>query len=317
MRMRTVEPTLMPSTDVRGLPSSPATMPYPLDRTFRGFSASRRAERDCTAEASDLRRSSTPDSARRWSESTLSDSPAILCSPDDGDSLASTTSNLWRMSDSLPVSALSAREERSSTDMDLRPMSDSALSGDSLASRTLNLASILPMVPDRALEARAMSASSCASISALSLRISAAAPVGVGARTSATKSAMVKSVSWPTADTTGASEAAMARATGSSLKAQRSSRDPPPLPTISTSTPARLSSLIPETMEAAAPSPWTSAGARMMSAGNLDAEVVMMSWMTAPFSDVTTPILRGYLGRGRLRVGSKRPSASSLLLRAS
>ena len=45
-----------------------------------------------------------------------------------------------------------------------------------------------------------------------------AAADGVGARRSATKSAMVKSVSWPMAETTGSSEAAMARASPSSLK---------------------------------------------------------------------------------------------------
>ena len=48
---------------------------------------------------------------------------------------------------------------------------------------------------------------------------------------------MVKSVSWPTAEITGTGHAAIARATTSSLKAQRSSIDPPPRPTITTSTP--------------------------------------------------------------------------------
>ena len=60
---------------------------------------------------------------------------------------------------------------------------------------------------------------------------------GVAARTSATKSAMVVSVSWPIAAITGTGHAAIARATTSSLKAQRSSSDPPPRPTITTSTP--------------------------------------------------------------------------------
>ena len=62
------------------------------------------------------------------------------------------------------------------------------------------------------------------------LSISAAAE-GVGARRSATMSAMLKSTSCPTAATTGSSLAAMARATISSLKAHRSSREPPPRPT--------------------------------------------------------------------------------------
>ena len=46
---------------------------------------------------------------------------------------------------------------------------------------------------------------------------SSAAAVGVGARWSAAKSAMVKSVSWPTPTTTGIGQARMARATASSL----------------------------------------------------------------------------------------------------
>ena len=55
--------------------------------------------------------------------------------------------------------------------------------------------------------------------------ISAAAD-GVGARRSATKSAIVTSTSCPTAEITGTGEAAMARARISSLKAHRSSIDP-------------------------------------------------------------------------------------------
>ena len=58
--------------------------------------------------------------------------------------------------------------------------------------------------------------------------MSSAAAEGVGARRSATKSAMVKSVSWPMAETTGSAEAAMARARASSLKPARSSMEPPP-----------------------------------------------------------------------------------------
>ena len=59
--------------------------------------------------------------------------------------------------------------------------------------------------------------------------ISAAAD-GVGARRSAAKSAMVTSVSWPTAEITGIGQAAIARATTSSLNAHRSSSEPPPRP---------------------------------------------------------------------------------------
>ena len=73
--------------------------------------------------------------------------------------------------------------------------------------------------------------SSCAATT-----ISAAAD-GVGARRSATKSAIVMSVSCPTAEMTGTGQLAIARATISSLNAHRSSIDPPPRPTMTTSTP--------------------------------------------------------------------------------
>ena len=55
---------------------------------------------------------------------------------------------------------------------------------------------------------------------------SSAAAVGVGARRSAAKSISVVSVSWPTAEISGMAEAAAARTTASSLKAQRSSSEP-------------------------------------------------------------------------------------------
>lgn len=64
---------------------------------------------------------------------------------------------------------------------------------------------------------------------------SSAAPVGVGALRSATKSAIVKSTSCPTALITGILQSNIARATTSSLKGHRSSIEPPPLPTINTS----------------------------------------------------------------------------------
>ena len=58
---------------------------------------------------------------------------------------------------------------------------------------------------------------------------------GVGARISATKSHIVKSVSCPTADITGTGDERTFLASVSSLKAQRSSIEPPPLPIIMTS----------------------------------------------------------------------------------
>ena len=83
---------------------------------------------------------------------------------------------------------------------------------------------------------RARAAMRSSSSSRVRTTISAAAE-GVGARRSATKSAMVTSVSCPTAEITGTEQAAMARATASSLKVHRSSSDPPPRPTITTSGP--------------------------------------------------------------------------------
>ena len=62
-----------------------------------------------------------------------------------------------------------------------------------------------------------------------------AAAVGVGARRSETKSIRVVSVSCPTAEIRGMALAAATRANASSLKGQRSSMEPPPRATISTS----------------------------------------------------------------------------------
>ena len=70
---------------------------------------------------------------------------------------------------------------------------------------------------------------------------SSAACDGVGARKSATKSAIVKSISWPTPTMIGSFRAAIARATTSSLNDQRSSSEPPPRVRISTSQSARRS----------------------------------------------------------------------------
>ena len=68
------------------------------------------------------------------------------------------------------------------------------------------------------------SATNCRLAKTPSVMISAAA-LGVAARTSATKSLMVKSISCPTADTTGMADSKIARATTSSLNAHKSSSD--------------------------------------------------------------------------------------------
>ena len=93
----------------------------------------------------------------------------------------------------------------------------------------------VPGSPAAACTSRPCHSSTCELSSRASGATSSAAAEGVGARRSATKSAMVKSVSWPTALITGAAEAAMARATRSSLKAHRSSSEPPPRATMMTS----------------------------------------------------------------------------------
>src|SRR5205809_417548 len=90
---------------------------------------------------------------------------------------------------------------------------------------------------------------------------SSAAAVGVGARRSATKSAIVKSVSWPIPVTTGIGHARIARATISSLKAHKSSMLPPPRTSNMTShPPSRPAVLSAEAIFSAAPSPWTCTG---------------------------------------------------------
>ena len=146
-----------------------------------------------------------------------------------------------------------------------------------------------------------------------------AATDGVAARTSAAKSASVTSTSWPTADTTGTGQAAMARTTNSSLKAHKSSREPPPRPTMITSTWGRAEiSAMPWAISSAAPSPCTWAGRRMICmAGNRRRVTVAISWITAPEREVTTPMALGSRGRGRFFATSNSPSFISLFFRAS
>ena len=94
----------------------------------------------------------------------------------------------------------------------------------------------------------------------MSATASSAAADGVGALISATKSAIVKSVSCPTADIIGVAASNIALATHSSLNAHRSSIEPPPRPAIITSSPMESSLRIPFTMLYFASSPWTVAG---------------------------------------------------------
>src|ERR1700691_5154561 len=97
---------------------------------------------------------------------------------------------------------------------------------------------------------------------------SSAAADGVGARASATKSAMVKSISCPTPQTTGSRQAWIARARRSSLNAHRSSSEPPPRAKISTSHSARAEALSrAATSAGTAAAPCTAVWYRSTSAG--------------------------------------------------
>ncbi len=116
--------------------------------------------------------------------------------------------------------------------------------------------------------ARRLSNASSARSSAATGTASSAAAEGVGARTSATKSAMVKSVSCPTAEITGTRELTIARATPSSLNAQRSSSEPPPRARMITSTSGTAASRRSAAAIAAdAPSPCTGVGASRIATG--------------------------------------------------
>ena len=151
-----------------------------------------------------------------------------------------------------------------------------------------------------------------------------AAPVGVGARRSATKSIRVVSVSCPTAEMTGMVLSATARTTASSLKPHRSSSEPPPRQTIRTSgrgtEPPAGKALNPRTalaMSGAAFSPCTATGHKITWRGKRSLTRCRISRITAPVGDVTTPMTRGKNGMGSLRSWSKRPSSIKRLRRSS
>ena len=145
-----------------------------------------------------------------------------------------------------------------------------------------------------------------------------AAPVGVGARRSETKSIRVVSVSCPTAEMIGMVAAATERARASSLKAQRSSTEPPPRATMTTSgrgigpPGVRLSKprMAAATCPAAA-SPWTTQGQTITRQGQRSLIRCRMSRITAPVGLVMTPTTAGKVGMGVLRPGSNRPSPAS------
>ena len=159
--------------------------------------------------------------------------------------------------------------------------------------------------------------------STMSGTISSAAALGVGARKSATKSQIVKSISCPIAETTGTLTSTITRATISSLNSHKSSMLPPPRATTIRSTGNQFSlgvasSRTATAISAAAPLPCTRTGLiRICSQGARRRKTFSRSRMAAPLGEVTIPIRRGNLGSARLRAGSKSPSASSLRLSAS
>jgi len=168
------------------------------------------------------------------------------------------------------------------------------------------------------------------SISSRSGTTISAAADGVGARTSAAKSASVTSTSWPTPHTTGSGWATTARTTRSSLNAHRSSSEPPPRARIVSAgaSSGRPASTIAEayratrrnavTMLAGAPSPWTWAPtSTTWTSGQRRRSTWPTSRHTAPDGLVITAIVRGRVGNGRFRAESNSPSSASRALSAS
>ena len=153
--------------------------------------------------------------------------------------------------------------------------------------------------------------------------INSAAALGVGARRSATKSAIVKSTSCPTAETIGTTAAAIARATISSLNSHKSSMLPPPRAMTIKSSAGQIvlgleSSLMADAISVAAPMPCTRTGLiRISMPRPRRRKMLRMSRMAAPLGEVTIPIRFGNRGSGFLRAGSNKPSASNLRLSAS
>ena len=148
--------------------------------------------------------------------------------------------------------------------------------------------------------------------------VSSAACEGVAARTSATRSAVVTSTSWPTPLTTGTRHAAIARATCSSSKAERSSCPPPPrAKMITSSSGTRERSANASRIDCGASSPCTVAWRKIRRTGMRERATSAMSCTAAPLRLVMIPTQRGQRGRGRFRPCSKRPSALSFCRRRS
>src|SRR5437588_144866 len=134
---------------------------------------------------------------------------------------------------------------------------------------------------------------------------SSAAAEGVEARTSETKSAMVKSVSWPMPEITGMCESKMARATISSLKTHKSSSEPPPRTSINTSPNfLALKNFSALTICWAAPSPCTRTRKTVRwTLGTRRVTMRTTSRTAAPRGEVLRPVRLRRRGRGFAAVG--------------
>ena len=147
------------------------------------------------------------------------------------------------------------------------------------------------------------------SASANWLEMYSAAPLGVSARRSAAKSQRLKSTSCPTAEIVGTFEAATARATISSLKHHKSSKEPPPRVITSKSKPKFCAAEICAEISRAASAPWTREGRTTISPFHPRLRNMLIKSLTAaPVGEVTTPILRGKNGMGFFLSLSKSPS---------
>ena len=145
--------------------------------------------------------------------------------------------------------------------------------------------------------------------------MTSAAAEGVGARRSAIKSAMVTSVSCPTAATIGRSLLKMALATGSVLNDQRSSSEPPPRVSSSASNfsaPQSLANAILSTIWRTESSPCTAVGITVTSmAGKRRFSTCSTSLIAAPVGEVITPRCWIIAGMAFFASGANRPSAAS------
>ena len=102
----------------------------------------------------------------------------------------------------------------------------------------------------------------------------------------------------------------MARATRSSLKAHRSSIEPPPRPVMMTSPIFHLSAYrMAPAISGGASAPCTRTGSKItLAKGYRRRRIRIISWTAAPAEDVTTAMRSGNRGSGFLWASSKSPS---------